>query len=61
MLKTMKQKPNKPLIETNPYLRNPRARRVQFVTAVRTSTNVEGVSITSSQLTKSTKRASKRK
>ena len=57
----MIHKPNEPLIKTNPYLRNPQERQIQFITAVVTSTGVEGVSITPSQLKKSSKQTAKRK
>ena len=54
-------KPEKPLIKTNPYLRDPKERQIEFVTGVMTSTSVEGVFITPSQLTKPPKRTAKKK
>ena len=57
----MIKKADKPLIESNPYLRDPRERQSQFVTAVTTSTGVEGVFITPSELKKPFKRPAKKK
>jgi hypothetical protein len=57
----MTKKPGKSLIKANPYLRNPRERKRQFVTAVLTSTAVEGVKIKPDELKKSSPRTSKRK
>jgi len=57
----MIHKPDKPLTETNPYLRDPKKRQSQFFTAVVTSTGIEGVSITPSELRAPSKRTAKRK
>ena len=57
----MIHKPDKPLIETNTYLQDPKNRQIQFLTAVMTSTGIEGVFITPSELRKSAKRTAKKK
>ena len=57
----MIHKSDKPLIETNPYLRDSQDRQIQFFTAVVTSTGIEGVSITPAELRKPAKRTAKRK
>lgn len=40
----------KPLIETNPYLTNPSQRQDLFFTSVTSSTAIEGVHVTASDL-----------
>ncbi len=57
----MIKKIDKPLIETNPYLRDPQERQIQFFTAVVGSTGIEGVTITPEQLKKPAKQTTKRK
>ena len=57
----MIRKASKPLIQTNPYLQNPKERQSQFVNGVISSTSIEGVVVTRSQLKKTTKSAAKRK
>jgi hypothetical protein len=57
----MINKLDKPLIQTNPYLRDPQERRSQFLTAVLTSTSVEGVNISPSELRSPAKKTAKRK
>jgi len=57
----MINKPKQPLIKSNPHLRNPQKRQAQFITGVITSTSIEGVAITASQLRKPSKSAAKRK
>jgi hypothetical protein len=57
----MIKKTEKPLIETNPYLRDPKDRQIQFFTAVVGSTGIEGVTITSGELRKPAKQTTKRK
>lgn len=54
-------KPEQPLIKTNPYLKNPKQRQAQFVTAVVSSTSMEGVIIAPVELRGRTKRTAKRK
>lgn len=54
-------KPGKSLSKTNPYLRDAKKRQTQFETGVMTSTSIEGVAITRSQLTKTPKRTAKKK
>ncbi len=54
-------KPNKALIKTNPYLRNPKNRKIQFFTAVVTSTGIEGVAITPAQLRKTSNKTNKKR
>ena len=57
----MIHKPDRPLIATNPYLRDPKDRQNQFLTAVVTSTGIEGVAITPAGLRKTAQRTVKRK
>ena len=40
----------KPLVETNPYLANPSQRQELFYTSVTSSTAIEGVHVTASEL-----------
>ena len=46
-------KADKSLVETNPYLRDPKDRQTQFFTAVVTSSGIEGITITPADLRKS--------
>jgi len=57
----MIKKSEKPLSKTNPHLHVARERQRQFVTAVVTSTSIEGVSITSAQLRKPLKQPTVKK
>jgi hypothetical protein len=48
--------PKRPLVETNPYLRDPAKRREMLAMTVYTSTGIEGVALGSSDLDGNTPR-----
>ncbi len=51
----MIHKSDKPLIKSNPHLRDPKERNLQFVTGVLSSTSIEGVTLSRTEIKKSSK------